>query len=267
MASTREVAAQVRAACAKGAQGLAALEQAEDLAQEARDVVARAVEGARHLEAGGAQVLSAFAGVVDACKGHLWPLLNEAVKAAENCADHLAAEGTPDLDPAAQRPVRLRPTQPQQFSARQAEPDDPPVVPSERVEQLRRELSSPVVPNSGQKTHGRWIAPDGTVRAVRSGFDHDSALVQNQLARMGMPGGSGRSGDVEQKLAAHMVANGIKHATLVINHRPCRGRDDSCDTLVPILLPEGSTLTVHGQTAAGVRTRIRYTGGARPWWT
>jgi hypothetical protein len=82
-----------------------------------------------------------------------------------------------------------------------------------------------------------------------------------------MPGGSGRSGDVEQKLAAYMVANGIGHATLIINHRPCRGRDDSCDTLVPILLPEGATLTVYGQTANGTRTRTRYTGGVQPWWT
>nr|BFE51570.1 hypothetical protein GCM10017745_49970 [Saccharothrix mutabilis subsp. capreolus] len=104
------------------------------------------------------------------------------------------------------------------------------MIPPERVEELRRELPPPVVPNSGQKTVGRWIGPDGTAEPIQSGFDQSSALVQSQLARMGLPEGSGRSGDVEQKLAAHMVANGIKHATLIINHRPCRGRDDSCDT-------------------------------------
>ncbi|WP_433271781.1 DddA-like double-stranded DNA deaminase toxin [Actinosynnema sp. CS-041913] len=263
MAAIGDVGAGVRAACTKGMQARAALEQAEDLAQAAHDMLARALEGARHLESDGAQVLAAFTGVVDACKGYLWPLLNEAVKETERYADRLAAEQAPT----GQRPAGL-PAQPQQQPpARQVEPYDPPVIPPERIEQLRRELPPPVVPNTGQKTHGQWIAPDGTVRAVRSGFDQDSALVQNQLARMGMPGGSGRSGDVEQKLAAHMVANGIGHATLIINHRPCRGRDDSCDTLVPILLPEGSTLTVHGQTANGTRTRTRYTGGVEPWWT
>ncbi|WP_376774494.1 hypothetical protein [Saccharothrix tamanrassetensis] len=35
---------------------------------------------------------------------------------------------------------------------------------------------------------------------------------------------------------------------------------------MPILLPPGSTLTVHGVNAEGERFRKRYTGGARPWW-
>jgi hypothetical protein len=83
---------------------------------------------------------------------------------------------------------------------------------------------------------------------------------------MGLAQGTTRSGDVELKLAAHMAENGIQHATVVINNVVCKGKFN-CDTLVPILLPEGSTLTVYGVTPSGTRTRIRYTGGAQPWWS
>ncbi|MFC6093947.1 DddA-like double-stranded DNA deaminase toxin [Saccharothrix lopnurensis] len=229
MALTREVAAQVRAACAKGGQARAALEQAEDLAREAHDLLARALDGARHLGPDGEQVLAAFTGVVDACKGHYWPLLNEAVKAAQSYADHLATMGTPDPAPTAQRPTRP-PTQPppaqppQRPPARQVEPDDPPVIPPERIEALRRELPPPVVPNTGQRTHGRWIGPDGTVQEITSGMDARSALVKQQLADKKIPRPTLRSGDVEMKLAADMAARGIKHATVVINHVTCKGR-------------------------------------------
>ncbi|RDI22296.1 nucleic acid/nucleotide deaminase of polymorphic system toxin [Lentzea flaviverrucosa] len=67
------------------------------------------------------------------------------------------------------------------------------------------------------------------------------------------------------KLAAHMAERGIKHATVIINYQPCKGRF-GCDTLVPILLPEGATLTVHGVAPDGTWFRKRYSGGARPWW-
>ncbi|MGM1058930.1 hypothetical protein [Saccharothrix sp. Mg75] len=36
---------------------------------------------------------------------------------------------------------------------------------------------------------------------------------------------------------------------------------------MPILLPDGATLTVYGINTKGMRTRTRYTGGAQPWWT
>ncbi|MFC6087889.1 DddA-like double-stranded DNA deaminase toxin [Saccharothrix lopnurensis] len=262
MALTREVAAQVRAACAKGEQARTALEQAEDLAQEAHDMLARAWEGARRFEADGARVLSALAGVADACKGHYWPLLNEAVKAARGYANHLAT-GIPDPTPTPQRPAPP-PTQPPPTD--ESEPNDPPAIPPERIEQLRRELPPPVVSNTGQKTHGWWIGPDGQAQKVVSERDERSALVQQQLAKKGLHRRITRAGDVEIKVAADMAENGIKNATVVINYVPCKG-PLGCDTLVPVLLPEGATLTVHGITEAGVRTRTRYTGGAQPWWT
>ncbi|WP_367133629.1 DddA-like double-stranded DNA deaminase toxin [Saccharothrix sp. HUAS TT1] len=135
------------------------------------------------------------------------------------------------------------------------------------MEAIRRTLPPPVVIGSGQKTAGRWInSADGTTEPVMSGFDPRSALVQSRLARMGLPTGTRRSGDVEMKVAAHMAASGITHAEVVINNTPCRNFPDSCDTLIPILLPEGSTLTIHGQSPNGTRFQKRYTGGAEPWW-
>ncbi|MFC5058692.1 DddA-like double-stranded DNA deaminase toxin [Saccharothrix xinjiangensis] len=238
------MAAQVRAACAKGGQARTALEHAEDLAQEAHDVLARALEGTRRLGAAGAQVLAAFAGVVDACKGHYWPLLNEAVKAAQGYADHLAATDTSGQAPIVQQPAQPTWAQPpEQSPVRQVEPVDPPMIPPDRIESLRRELPPPVEPGTGQRTHGRWIGPDGQAQPVVSGRDARSKLVNEQLAEKGWAEGTARSGDVEMKLAAHMAANGIKHATVVINHVVCKGKLN-CDTLVPILLPEGATPTV-----------------------
>ncbi|WP_376774449.1 DddA-like double-stranded DNA deaminase toxin [Saccharothrix tamanrassetensis] len=200
-------------------------------------MLARAMKGAHHLEADGAQVLATFTGVVDACKGYLWSLLNEAAKNAESYADRLATETTATPAPPPQQPPAQPPAQPEQRL--RPDPAEPPVLPAGTDRRTTARTTPPVVPNSRQKTVGRWIGPDGTAQPIQSGFDQRSALVQSQLARMGLPDGSGRSGDVEQKLAAYMVANGIMHATLIISYRPCRGRDDSCDTLVPILLPKG----------------------------
>lgn len=152
---------------------------------------------------------------------------------------------------------------PQAAQPPQRRPSD---LSAELLEQLRRELPPPITrAGSGQKTHGRWIGPDGAVQPIVSGKDPDSESADIRLERLGMPGRAARAADVELKLAARMAREGIEHATVVINYTPCRGRF-GCDTLIPILLPEGSTLTVHGVTAEGQPFRRQYTGGARPWW-
>lgn len=264
MPSVGDVTAQMRAACAKAEQARTALEQAEDLAEEARDTLARALEGAHHLEADKATTLSRLTQVVDGCKGHLWPLLTEALKAAQALATHLEDQATP---PPAQQPAQPAPsTQPSpRPPTQQTDPDGPPVIPPERIEQLRRELPPPVARGTGQKTHGRWIGPDGTVEQMVSGRDDDWRLAEERLKQLGMPFRSTKTSDVEMKVAARMAERGIKHAVVVINWTPCKG-PFGCDTLVPVLLPEGATLTVHGVAANGTRFRKRYTGGAQPWW-
>ncbi len=70
-----------------------------------------------------------------------------------------------------------------------------------------------------------------------------------------------RASDVEMKLAAYMRNHGVRSATLLINNTPCPG-PLGCDELVPVLLPEGYTLTVHGANGFAKT----YRGGATPPW-
>jgi hypothetical protein len=145
-----------------------------------------------------------------------------------------------------------------------AKSTDPPSP--ERIEQLRDELPPPVVPGTGQKTLGRWIAPDGTAQPLTSGRDVLSNKVNDELKAQGCPRLPARAGDdVELKLAALMRERGksdpaMRHVSVVINNRPGEG-DLSCDELVPVILPEGYSLTVHAPNY-----RERFTGGAKPWW-
>ncbi|MEV6242260.1 DddA-like double-stranded DNA deaminase toxin [Lentzea sp. NPDC051838] len=138
--------------------------------------------------------------------------------------------------------------------------------PQTRVEQLRAELPPPVVRGSGQKTHGRWTASDGPSQAMISGRDDLSAKVNEALKKQGCPQLPARAADdVELKLAALMREKGatdprMRHLTLVINNRPCKG-DLSCDELLAVILPEGYSLTVYAPNY-----RKKFTGGAIPWW-
>ena len=119
-------------------------------------------------------------------------------------------------------------------------------------------------PNTGgAKTHGRWIDESGDTQEVVSGRDERSDAAWNILRQQGIPapGQTTTVADVEQKLAAQMATEGRTHMEVVINNEPCKG-PYGCDSLVPVILPEGSTLTVHGP--AGYRKT--YTGGAKPWW-
>jgi hypothetical protein len=50
---------------------------------------------------------------------------------------------------------------------------------------------------------------------------------------------------VEAKVAAEMIRSGQRHTELVLNNRPCVG-PLGCDSLLPVLLPEGYSVTVYG---------------------
>jgi hypothetical protein len=78
---------------------------------------------------------------------------------------------------------------------------------------------------------------------LRSGYDGPSA----QLPK-GTPGMHGNiKSHVEAHAAAVMRLEGIKDATLYINRIPCAdARPPGCHLMLPRMLPEGSTLTVHG---------------------
>lgn len=156
--------------------------------------------------------------------------------------------------------------------AEQARPLGPPpatpiVVTPERVEQLRRELPPPVVPSAGQKTHGRWIDPDGNVHAEVSGKDEkwEEALrfFKEEIKSRRIPRAVS---DVELKLAAHMRKERIRSAVLVINNIPCRKAARTpgmgCHDLIPVILPSGYTMTVYGPNGF----QYEYKGGGiSPW--
>ncbi|AXX33290.1 hypothetical protein APASM_5925 [Actinosynnema pretiosum subsp. pretiosum] len=124
-------------------------------------------------------------------------------------------------------------------------------------------LPPPVVPGTRQRTHGLWDAADGVVRPIVSGQDDKSDLAAALFAQLGLKHGTpGIIHHVETKLAAHMRKWGIRSATVTINNVPCEGGRFTCDSVLPVLLPAGSELTVHGVN--GFRKTYRG-GSAAPW--
>jgi len=260
-ASIAEVTAAIRRALVLLDRGRQRLQRGYDLVGEALDIVLAVLAGSVQSEVA---MLVAYLVELRSTIEAALAGVDSARRDAHALLDRL---GTTNLLPGPAEPSAavLPPRSPRNAPVTSAEPADPPKIPRERIEALRRELPPPVQQGKGQKTHGRWIGPDGQARPIVSGRDEVAALVERDLQARGMPGKSVRASDVEMKLAAHMVRYGIKHATVVINHVPCRGKL-GCDQLVPILLPEGSTLTVHGETVRGQRFYKKYTGGAQPWW-
>lgn len=163
------------------------------------------------------------------------------------------------------------PAAPAPTPAGSAQPTTPPAGPNpvadgqrldpKRVAQLQADLPPPVVARAGQKTHGRWVDERGNAHEIVSGRDEDAAEAWRILRERGIPVRTETTtvADVEQKLAARMVREGRTHLDIVLNNRPCKGLF-GCDTLLPVILPEGYTLTVHAPNY-----RKTFTGGAKPW--
>jgi hypothetical protein len=138
--------------------------------------------------------------------------------------------------------------------------------PPERVEELLRDLPPTVIGGTGQKTHGRWTAPDGSTQRAVSGHDEWTPKVNAALAAEGCPRlPVVTDADVELKLAARMREQGtldpaMRHLTLALNYAPCVG-PFGCDSLLPAVLPEGYTLAVYGPDGY----YKKFTGGKPPW--
>jgi hypothetical protein len=149
------------------------------------------------------------------------------------------------------------PTQPTAASAPATAAPDGQRLTREQAEALQAELPPPVTTMTGQKTHGRWVDENGQAREIVSGKDADAAEAARLLREKGIPqrGDITTTADVEQKIAARMVREGRKHVDVVLNNRPCRGVF-GCDTLLPVILPEGYSLTVHAPNY-----RKTFTGG------
>lgn len=252
MSSLGEVGALLRQALDRIDQSIAAHHHAADLAEEARDLLAVAGGGSSHGDV--EQACATFTAVVDGIvdpEGQVSGLAH----AAELIREYATRRGISEVVPGSASP-------PVPVSPALTTPKRPDLGSPEHVAALRDQLPPPVQPSKGQKTHGRWFAPGTTGGELVSGDGPESDEVA-RLPDVPMPR-SGRplaASHVEMKLVAHMRANRIRHAAIVINNRPCPG-DFGCETLSGVLLPEGYSITVYG--TGGYRQT--FTGGKRaPW--
>ncbi len=209
MGVLREVIARLHAVRERCAQAGEALDQGYGLLEEANTECDRAIAGTRDAE--GNEVLRLLAhGVAelnDICRAMV--ALGRRIQICTSSFEPIArgVTGFPQCEPPARAPERT-----------------PPVVRSEHVEQLRQQLPPPVVRNSGQKTHGRWVAPDGSAQSTVSGVEELTARVNDVLTALGCAMLPARAAaDVELKLAALMRDRGptdpaMRHITLVINN-------------------------------------------------
>ena len=247
MSSLGEVRDVLRQVLDKIDQSIAAHHQAADLAEEAQDLLAVAGEGSSH---GDVELASAsFTAVVDGIaepEGQVSGLAH----AAELIRTYMDRHGIGSSQPSTAPDVTP--------SSATASP-----VPASRIDALRSELPPPVQPRTGAKTHGRWVTPDGRVREITSGDDIDAKDAWTALVNEGypLPGQPWVASHAEMKVAAHMRNNDIKHAELLINNTPCL-LDLGCESLIGVVLPAGSSLTVHGVDGY----KQTFTGGKRPPW-
>jgi hypothetical protein len=156
--------------------------------------------------------------------------------------ERIGATASPDNTTSTTTP----PSQPSATAAPAATAPDGQRLTREQAEALQADLPPPVTTMTGQKTHGRWVDEHGQAHEIVSGKDEDAAEAARLLREKGIPqrGDVTTTADVEQKLAARMVREGRQHMDVVLNNRPCRGVF-GCDTLLPVILPEGYSLTVH----------------------
>lgn len=241
------------AAAATARQALAA---AEAELSEARDMWGELLQGSTDPEA---HELPAVAHECIARIGELHGQLQRSEEALRVYLDNIGAGST-----GASSSTGATPSQTRRSIGPSATPS-PKLSTSDVVERERAALPPLLKPGEGRKTHGRWwIGDGGEATSIVSGRDELSKRVDDLLRERGLRQRITRANDAELKLAAHMVDRGIAEASVVINNRPCTGRL-SCDSLLPVLLPPGSTLTVYGTEQDGSSFVKTYHGGSK--WT
>jgi hypothetical protein len=117
------------------------------------------------------------------------------------------------------------------------------------TDDIRRIFERLPVRKAGDKTRGIWIDDNGNDHDLLSGeHDSDYHAAQRFAERLGLvrePHKLSTAADVELKFAMRMRREGIRHAEIVLNNRPCEGRL-GCNRLLKVFLPDGASLTVHG---------------------
>jgi SCP1.201-like deaminase len=122
------------------------------------------------------------------------------------------------------------------------------------------------IPRTDRKTTGLLYDSDGAEHWYTSGEKDDAAAeAAAVLKEVGAPaspiGTFPAASHVEVKAAAAMRRAEVKHGVLVINHPsgPCTG-DLGCTTALPLVLSEGTTLTVWWPSEQGMQSQ-QFTGG------
>ncbi|WP_336160034.1 DddA-like double-stranded DNA deaminase toxin [Amycolatopsis sp. VC5-11] len=243
MAGVEEIIEGIGTVATKVTTGRSWLHRAGEAVDDAGQTLERATEGANAHEVVQALglIAEAAAGITaaDQLLGQVPARLDSYVASVRGGGETDDSSGSP-------------PRQPTPPSNPKTGPDDP-------VERARRDLPPAVKRGRGAKTHGRLLTDDGQSKAVASGRDEWTDRVNQVAKEAGCPyTPMTAASDVELKVAAQMRDTGLRHATVVINNQPCTGRV-SCDDLIGVVLPEGSSLTVHG-TGGFKKT---YQGGKR----
>jgi hypothetical protein len=141
----------------------------------------------------------------------------------------------------------------------------------ESIEQAARDAEwaagrAESIPRTDQKTTGLFYDSDGAEHSYTSGEkDNAAAEAVAVLKEVGAPasplGNYPAASHVEVKAAAAMRRGEVKHGVLVINHPggPCPG-DLGCTNMLPLVLSEGTTLTVWWPSEQGMQSQ-QFTGG------
>lgn len=250
MSNVEEIAALVGEAVEKMNAAVTSLEQAQTGLGEYGPDLASATEGTNAHEIDQATGLAAEAA------GDIGTLIGQLNgKTAELGKYRTSLTGPPPAPPDGSAPAPDTTTTPATSSTPATAPDEP-----ANVKAARAQLPPPVVKNSGFKTHGQWSA-DGAddAAAIVSGKKDDMyAATAAHLATLGM-GNLAIASHVETKLAVHMATAGLTNVTVTINNTPCAG-PLGCDTMLPVVLPDGATLTVYGTNEDGTPAVNTYTG-------
>ena len=103
-----------------------------------------------------------------------------------------------------------------------------------------RGVTNEVPAYAGGKTSGTLVRPDGSEIPLVSGWSGPASAMPKGTPGMNLI----TKAHVEAHAAAVMRTERLSEATLWINRAPCAG-PTGCATLLPRMVPTGSTLTVH----------------------
>ncbi|WBQ03228.1 DddA-like double-stranded DNA deaminase toxin [Kribbella sp. CA-293567] len=128
-------------------------------------------------------------------------------------------------------------------------PKDEPQTPKLSDDDVGQVFERLPVRKPGDKTRGVWRDSEGTDHDLVSGqHEDDFHAAQRHAEKLGLvrrPHGMTTAADVELKFAMRMRREGIRHAEIIINNRPCEGQL-GCDELLDRFLPDDATLIIHG---------------------